>query len=161
MKKADSMKEMMLIKKLKKEDPIELPMDDQFFDKMHDRIMFAVEKTEVKPLSKWAKTWVFLERKTGKHVAKARKAAKLGLAAVTLALTVSLLSASLKVYEQSQYAHNDMNKSVILDEAQKNPVEWSELVANYQNESDFYAEVLSQRGTETIVEIDKVITQSL
>jgi hypothetical protein len=155
------MKEMLVINKLKKEDPIELPMDDLFFDKMHDKIMAGVEKTEVKPLNKWTKTWVFLERKTQSHRAKARKAVKLSIAGMTLALGISLLKTSLNYYEQAQLAQLDINKNQILEEAQKNPLEWSELVAHYQNESDFYADILSQSDTETIVEIDRVLAQSL
>jgi hypothetical protein len=54
-----------------------------------------------------------------------------------------------------------MNQQKIIAEAKNNPIEWSELVANYQHEEDFYTEVLSQRGTETIVEIDRVLAQSL
>ena len=62
MKNTNSMKEVLLIRKLKTEDPVELPMDDIFFDQLHDKIMMAVEKTEVKQVSKWQRTWVFLER---------------------------------------------------------------------------------------------------
>lgn len=161
MKDTNSMKEMLLVKKMKAEDQVELPMDDLFFDKMHDQIMAAVDKKQIKPVNKWEKAWVFLERKTQGHRAKARKAVKLSIAAVTLALGVSLLNTSLSFYEQAQVAQNDINQAQILAEAQKNPLGWSELVGNYQDENDFYAEILSQRGTETIVEIDKVLAQSL
>ena len=161
MKKTDSMKEMLLIKKMRAEDPVELPMDDLFFDKLHDKIMASVEKTDIKPLSKWSKTWVFLERKTSPHRSKLKKAVKLSITAFSMTIGVSLLNATLNIYQQSQFAATEVNKSSILNEAQKNPIEWQEMVANYQNENDFYADVLSQRDTETIVEIDKVLTQSL
>ena len=54
-------KEALIEQKLKKEDPFEFPMDDLFFDQMHDKIMKAISETEIKPQTKWTKTWVFLE----------------------------------------------------------------------------------------------------
>ena len=161
MKKTDSMKEMLLIKKMRAEDAVELPMDDAFFDKLHNKIMSAVDKTEVKPQSKWSKTWVFLERSTVNPRSKLKKAVKLSITAFSLFVGVSLLNATLSQYQISAYAVEDVNKSSILNEAQKNPLEWQQLVATYQNENDFYADILSQRDSETIVEIDKVISHSL
>lgn len=161
MKKTDSMKEMLLVKKMRAEDPIELPMDDLFFDKMHDKIMASVEKAEIKAVSKWSKTWVFLERSTSAQRSKLKKAVKLSITAFSLLLGVSLLNASLTRYQNSTVANLELNKNSILNEARQSPLEWQEMVANYQNENDFYAEILSQRDSETIVEIDKVISQSL
>lgn len=161
MKKTESMKEVLLVKKMKAEDHIELPMDEKFFDDLHHKIMMSVEKTEIKPVSKWTKTWVFLEQKTQAHRAKAKKAVKLSITAATLTIGVSLLNFSLNLTKQMALASAEANKTSILTEAQKNPAEWSELVVNYQNENDFYADVLSQRDLETMVEIDQVISQSL
>ncbi|MGZ3689872.1 MAG: hypothetical protein ACXVAX_00125 [Pseudobdellovibrio sp.] len=161
MKKIDSMKETLLIKKMKADDSVELPMDDLFFDQLHDKIMAAVEKTEVKPVNKWQKTWVFLEQKTKNHRYKARRAVKLSIAAVTMSLSISLLSMSLNMFQQAQLVHNDLNQKLILEEAQKNPVEWTEMAINYQNENDYYAEVLSQKDSKTLNEIDQVLAQSL
>ena len=62
--KSNRYKDALLIKKIKTEDLVELPMDEKFFEDMHDKIMQAVEKTEMKPPSKWDKTWVFLERQS-------------------------------------------------------------------------------------------------
>ena len=56
-------KEFLIKQKLKKEDPVELPMDDSFFEKMHNNIMQAVEKIEIKNQTKWSKSRIFLERK--------------------------------------------------------------------------------------------------
>ncbi|OFZ30412.1 MAG: hypothetical protein A2622_08365 [Bdellovibrionales bacterium RIFCSPHIGHO2_01_FULL_40_29] len=56
-------KEIFIKEKLKKEDPVELPMDDLFFDQLHDKIMSAVEKTEMRSQTKWSKARVFLERR--------------------------------------------------------------------------------------------------
>ncbi len=161
MKKIDSMKETLLIKKMKADDSVELPMDDLFFDQLHDKIMSAVEKTEVKPVNKWQKTWVFLEQKTKHHRHKARRAVKMSIAAVTMSLSISLLSTSLNIYQQAQSVHNDLNQKLILEEAQKSPEEWTSMAINYQNENDYYAEILSQRDSNTLTEIDQVLAQSL
>jgi hypothetical protein len=161
MKKTDSMKEMLLVKKMRAEDPVELPMDDAFFDKLHDKIMSGVEKTEIKPQSKWSKTWVFLERSTLNQRSKLKKAVKLSVFAFSLLMGVSLMNDTLNSIQNRSFASADLNTSVILDEAQKHPLEWQQMVANYQNENDFYADILSGRGSETIVEIDQVLSQSL
>lgn len=161
MKKTDSMKEAMLVNKLKAEDAVELPMDEQFFDNLHNKIMLSVAKTEIKPVKKWEKTWIFLEKKTISQRAKLKKAVKLAITATSITLGAGILNYSLDSGMPSSYANINQNKSSIISEAKKNPVEWSELVINYQNENDFYADVLSQRGSETIVEIDKAIAQSL
>ncbi len=55
-------KEFLIKKKLKKEDPLELPMDDSFFEQMHNKIMQALEKTEIKSKAKWSKSRIFLEQ---------------------------------------------------------------------------------------------------
>jgi hypothetical protein len=161
MKKTEAMKEMIIVRKLKAEDAIELPMDEMFFDDLHNKIMMSVEKTEVKPVSKLAKTWIFLESQTHKQAAKLKKATKYGVTALTLALGVSLVNFCINWQSATDYAQANLNSSAIVSEAQKSPLEWSEMAGNYQNESDFYADILSQRDTETMVEIDKVIAQSL
>lgn len=58
------MTEALIKQTLKKEDPVELPMNAQFYEDMHNNIMQTVAKTEIKQLNRWAKTWVFLEPKT-------------------------------------------------------------------------------------------------
>lgn len=161
MKKTDSMKEMILIRKLKSEDPVELPMEEIFFDNLHDKIMLSVEKTEVKKLSKLAKTWVFLERKTHGQRGKLKKAAKVGVSMMMIAMAVGLVKVSLERWSGLQAVAADFNKASILTEAEKNPMEWSELALSYQNENDFYSEVLSQRDASTMVEINQALTLPL
>lgn len=149
-------------KKLKQKDLIELPMDEKFFEQMHDKIMASVEKTEVKPLSRWAKTWVFLETKAKPHRAMARKVIKTGFVGVTLGMALGLAGLSAKVYHDEYVAQNATNQSRIIQEAKQNPTEWSELVVSYQDSNDFYADVLSQQNDlQTLVEIDRVLAESL
>ena len=69
-------KEFLIKQKLKKEDPVELPMDDSFFEKMHNNIMQAVEKIEIKSQTKWSKSRIFLERKVLNHRASNKKVMK-------------------------------------------------------------------------------------
>ncbi len=149
-------------KKLKQEDLVELPMDELFFENMHDKIMASIEKTEVKPLSRWAKTWVFLETKAKPHRAMARKVIKTGFVGLTLTMALGLAGLSAKVYHDVHVAQNATNQSRIIQEAKQNPTEWSELVVSYQDSNDFYADVLSQQNDlQTLVEIDRVLTESL
>ena len=149
-------------KKLKQEDLVELPMDEKFFESMHDKIMASIEKTEVKPLSRWAKTWVFLETKAKPHRAMARKVIKTGFVGLTLSMALGLAGLSAKVYHDVHVAQNATNQSRIIQEAKQNPTEWSELVISYQDSNDFYADVLSQQNDlQTLVEIDRVLTESL
>ena len=84
-----SRKETLIALKLKKEDPIELPMDEMFFEKMHKQIMQAIEKTEIKPQTKWSKTKVFLEAKGRRHLPDSRKVLKTTFAVMAMALTLA------------------------------------------------------------------------
>ncbi|MFZ3230759.1 MAG: hypothetical protein WA160_11185 [Pseudobdellovibrio sp.] len=64
MRQASSNKEHLLRLKLKKEDPVELPMDDKFYEGMHSKIMQAIDAIDIKPSTKWAKAHIFLERRS-------------------------------------------------------------------------------------------------
>ena len=160
-KSQQRMSESLFEAKLKKEDSLDFALDDQFFEKMHDQIMATVEKTEMKSPSRWTKSWVFLEAKA-KRQKWPRKAAKIGVVGLTLSMAVLLLSVSVKMYQDIFKVQMLGNKILILQEAKQDPAEWSNLVVNYQNESDFYADILSQKNDiGTIVEIDRVMSESL
>lgn len=66
MRQATCKKEHLIKMKLKKEDPVELPMNNDFYELMHNRIMQAVDSMELaKPLkaqTKWSQSRIFLER---------------------------------------------------------------------------------------------------
>lgn len=151
-----------LKKKLRQEDPVELPMDEKFYDNLHDKIMSSIQKTEVKPLGRIAKTWIFLETKAKPHRALARKVIKAGFIGATLTVALGLAGMSAKMYRDVYVAQNASNQIRIVQEARQNPTEWTELVVSYQDADDFYADVLSQKNdVATLVEIDRVLTQSL
>lgn len=142
-------KETLIAQHMKAQDPIELPMDDLFFDKLHDNIMKNVEKTEVKPAKRWTKTWVFLERKA-KYYRPANniqslRVVKMALAGVTLTLGVGLSAGSYILFNMSSQARIVSNKQAIVKEAAVNPEGWIELAASLQNDTDFYADVVNQK----------------
>ena len=53
--------DMLLKQTLKKEDRVRIPTDDAFYETMNNKIMMAIENSEVSPENKWEKPWVFLE----------------------------------------------------------------------------------------------------
>jgi hypothetical protein len=91
MRQVPSKKEFLLKLKLRKEDPVELPMDDQFFENMHNKIMQAVDATEIKPHSKWNKATIFLERKTLGSKALAKKIFKSGITGWVTSIGLGLI----------------------------------------------------------------------
>jgi len=133
--------------KLKEEDPVQLPMNDLFFEKMHDQIMARVEKTEIKPLSRWAKTWVFLEKKVHYYQPsnniKSLKVVRFSLVGVTLTLGLSLGLNSLRLLNMSKDVVT--HRQAIENQALNNPKDWIELVGIMQNENDFIAEVANEK----------------
>ena len=162
MKKAQPKKDFIIKQTLKKEDYLELPMDDSFYEKMHGQIMQAVEKSEMKTEPKWLKTRVFLEQKSQRYRTAYKKAVKLAVVSLVTSIAIGFLGASQRLYVAIESSKNLSNQNKIIQEAQRNPQQWAELAGNYQNENDFYAEVLSQKiDLATMVEIDKVLTHSL
>jgi hypothetical protein len=85
-----------LVKKMKKEDHLELPMDEKFYQNMHDKIMSAVEKTDVKPVSRWAKTWIFLETKAKSNKPFTRKIIKTSFIGFVLSMALGLATNNIK-----------------------------------------------------------------
>ncbi len=162
MKKIEPKKDILIKQILKKEDYLELPMDDSFYKKMHDKIMQAVEKTEFKAEPKWHKARVFLERSAESYRSTGKKVLKVTVISLVTSIAVGFLGVSQKLYTSLQDNQNLNNQGRIIQEVKNNPQEWAEMVGNYQNENDFYAEVLSQKNDlATMVEIDNVLTQSL
>lgn len=53
--------DMLLKQTLKKEDRVRIPTDEAFYETMNNKIMMAIENSEVSPENKWEKPWVFLE----------------------------------------------------------------------------------------------------
>lgn len=138
-----------LKEQLKREDPVELPMDDQFFDKLHDKIMSEVQKTEVKSASHWSKTWEFLETKARYYRPsnnnRTLHLVKMGLIGVSVTLGLGLAMTSLKLFNMSSQNQMASNQQMILEQAIENPQDWVGMAASMQNDSDFYADVVNER----------------
>jgi hypothetical protein len=142
-----------LKQQLKKEDPIELPMDELFFDKLHDKIMAEIEHTEIRPAaSRWRKSWEFLESKATyyrpSNNVRTLHIVKMGLVGVSLTLGLGLASMSMKLFNMSSEqmaVANDQHRKVIIEQALEQPQDWVEMAASVQNDSDFYADVLNER----------------
>lgn len=135
--------------KLKKEDPIELPMDEDFFDKMHDQIMAQVENSQIKPIDRWAKAREFLESRlryyrpsNNRQTSRIIKASFVGLC---LTLGLGLTAASLKLFNMSSKNNQMAHRQIIIDQALENPQDWIELAASVQTDADFYSDVMNQK----------------
>jgi hypothetical protein len=94
-----SSKEYLIKLKLRKEDPVELPMDDQFFENMHNKIMQAIDSAEIKPQSKWSKTRVFLEQRTLGFSPLAKKLSKSGILSWVASVGLGVIGMSSQGYE--------------------------------------------------------------
>lgn len=139
-----------LREQLRREDPIELPMDDMFFDKLHDKIMADVAKTEIKPASsRLSKSWEFLERQAHyyrpSNNVRTLNLVKMGLVGVSLTLGLGLATMSLKLFDMSSQNQIASNRQIIIEQALENPQDWVEMAASVQNDSDFYADVMNER----------------
>lgn len=139
-----------LREQLRREDPIELPMDEMFFDKLHDKIMADVAKTEIKPAtSRLSKSWEFLERQAHyyrpSNNVRTLQVVKMGLVGVSLTLGLGLATMSLKLFDMSSQNQIASNRQIIIEQALENPQDWVEMAASVQNDSDFYADVMNER----------------
>lgn len=141
----ESLTDSLLTQQLKKMDSVELPMDENFFDQMHDQIMQAVEKTEIKQLNRWAKTWVFLETRAKYYQHAGIKATKALFVLAVVSLSYGLGATSVAMFEKAHEQQITKNKDVILKQAIQSPVEWAELAAVGQNDMDLYAEILNEK----------------
>ena len=70
MKKITAMKDALLLKRMKAEDAVRLPMDENFYDNLHNNIMAAVEKTEIRAAESANNSWLFLDKKAQESRAK-------------------------------------------------------------------------------------------
>ena len=111
MKKLLPKKDFMIKQTLKKEDYIELPMDDSFYEKMHNQIMQSVEKMEIKSEPKWLKARVFLEQKSLRYRSTYKKVVKLAVISLVVSIAVGFLGASRQLYIATQAQQNLNNQA--------------------------------------------------
>ncbi len=140
-----SRKEALIELKLKKEDQYELPMDDLFFNQMHDQIMQAVEKTEIKSQTKWTKTWIFLETQSRPFRPASQKILKTAFMLFVASFAVGLGGLSLGLFKKTHAQQISQNQQRILNSVANSPADWVELAAVSQNDNDLYAEILNEK----------------
>lgn len=113
----------------------ELPTDEEFFNKLHDKIMAAVEKTEIKPVSPWEKPKRLLRANWKSWV-------------VSGGSLMMVLMASLQAPSVVRHFMNDShtvqlvrNEDEFAHETLKSPDEFSGTLISYQNQDDFLVDV--------------------
>ena len=137
--------ERQLRKNLKQAGDFELPMDEDFYEKLHNKIMAAVEETEITPLSKLTSTQQLMKRYWRKALPYAK-----GVTQVIMALAL-LLGSSIKARElvqnfwsSSHTVQMVQNEKQIINEALESPEQFSTSLISYQNQNDFFLDVAAQ-----------------
>jgi hypothetical protein len=138
-------KNVLIEQRLKKEDQVEVPKDDLFFEQLHNKIMQAVEKTEIKSQTKWTKTWVFLEARSRKYRPAQDKVTKTAVVALVASISLGLGALSLGLFKQTRQMQVSVNQQKIINQIASAPSDWADLAAVSQSDSDLYAEILNQK----------------
>ncbi len=120
---------------LTKNDEVELPMDDAFYERLHNKIMQAVDQTEIEPASVWQKP----RRKWLDHWRNW---------AVSGGSVIMILIASLQAPTVARTFLNDShvvqvvkNEDAFAMETIESPDVFSDSLIVYQNQSDFFVDV--------------------
>lgn len=118
-----------------KKNSIELPMDDAFYDRLHDRIMAAVEKTEMKRPSPWDKP--------KKLLCSQWKTWILSGGSLTMTLLAALQSPNLarSIFDESHTVQVVRNEDDFVTETLRSPEHFTETLISLQNQGDFFVDV--------------------
>lgn len=113
----------------------ELPMDDAFYERLHDRIMAAVEKTQIEPVSPWEKP----RRMIRGHW----KAWLVSGSSLMMVLMATVLSPSVahQVLDESHTVQVVRNENQIVSETLSSPETFSETLVSNQTGDDFFVDV--------------------
>jgi anti-sigma factor RsiW len=140
------------LKRKLKNQAVELPMDDAFYDRLHDKIMAAVDQTEIKAVSPWEKP---------KKLLKAHwKSWAVSGGSVLMIMIASLQAPTLvrSFFDSSHVVQVVKNEEAFTAETIKSPEDFSGSLITSQNESDFFVDVaersfhdLSQRHVREIM----------
>lgn len=114
---------------------VEIPVDESYYDNLHDRIMLEIAKTEVADLPFWHRPsrliqqygWSFLQLSGG-----------LALTVVIGLKTAGILQ---QIWSASPTVQRAQNDKMILVEALKSPEDLSASFISYQRDSDFFLEI--------------------
>lgn len=138
-------------KSLKRAGDIEIPMDPDYYDKLHDRIMSSIEDKEILPASKIEKSKSFLKRNWFNW-------SQIGLGIFLVAgLGLSTTQRLVELYWSSKTVQLVTNEKKIIEEATSAPEQFSSSLLSSQNNADFMQDVasrtLDQYGTDQLKEI--------
>ena len=127
-----------LTKKIKQAGDQEIPMDDAFYDRLHDQIMAAVEETEINPLSRMDVSQQLLKRHW-RNMAHSSLAilAVLGIQQATVHLAS-------QIWSESHTVKTIQNEKQILNQALLSPEEFLTSMMSSQSQSDLIFDVASQ-----------------
>lgn len=124
-----------LLGKLEKEESIDLPMDEAFYERLHDKIMTAVEQTEVKPKTRWEKPRKLLQAHWRGWLYTSGSLMTLVLVAILVAQQQG------NVVSKSHIAQVAKNEEQILSKALESPDAFSQTLISHQSSSDFLVDV--------------------
>ena len=132
-----------LLNALKTADDIELPMDDAFYDRLHDKIMAKVEDTEIKKLPAWTH-FVARPKKYLKSHWKGWLGS--GLSMAILVYLGSHISASVSSFIPESHAYKVVqNERAFLNNALNSPEYFARTLINHQNHDDLLSDVASRQ----------------
>lgn len=131
----DPQSNMQLKRVLRKNDEVELPMDEVFFDRLHDKIMLAIEDVEIESASVWQKP----RRKLIRHWRSWL---------VSGGSVIMILIASMQTPMVAKTFLNDShvvqvvkNEDAFNAETTGSPEAFSDSLIVYQNQDDFFVDV--------------------
>ncbi|MGZ3768353.1 MAG: hypothetical protein ACXVCP_03760 [Bdellovibrio sp.] len=141
--------------KLKKLDDIELPMDDAFFDRLHDKIMAEVDKTEIAP------TPVFMKSRKLLRSHWRGWLYSIGGVSSVLVLGSLLMSQFSHINETMQRVglFSDGHERIVA-EALLSPEQLNQTLISTQNESDFFMDVASESFENlSVAKLNKIMNE--
>ncbi len=113
----------------------ELPMDDAFFEKLHDRVMASVEKTEIAPLSPMHRQRRLLKTNWKSWLISGGSLMMIFVASFHAPPMVR------SFLDQSHGVQVFRNEDNFVAETLRSPEAFSETLISYQSESDFFVDV--------------------
>ena len=112
---------------LSKEDPAKRDFSEEYLDRLHDQIMAKVERREILRPAR------FVWMKSKKFILKS------SLSLMALLVVIALPQHQLS--SQQNIAHADGFSEQFIEAAKSNPDQFSEMLVNYQSQSDFFGDV--------------------
>jgi len=135
-----------VVRALETANDIELPMDPQFYERLHDKIMARVEETEIKKVPGW-----FMVMARPKKYLRNHWKGWLGTTMSLITAAYLGLQISVHVSKWIPESHTFkvvQNEKELLQNALGSPEDFSTSLINYQSHEDFVVDVASQRSTD-------------